>query len=761
MEPTAPSRSALKRKLLNVRARYSTHLIKRRRLSHSVPKSNNSTVYNKGKGLSMPNNGEKMEKKTKGRRKIFSADELAWKPVTRPRMGGELGPEGAILMLEEIEGVNIVYGDERGQEGRLDSGYYFQVTEPSTSTLHKSMIIERAEKNTEAGPSSSSLLAALEEDAKFRDFDGVSLLPSWNSLALHPAIKRAIHTLKFTSPTEIQKRAIPPALSGRDVIGVAETGSGKTLAYGLPIINHVLSAVSPTLPNEHVPRSLAALILAPTRELAMQVADHLKAIVSHLSPTDEKGKGKPPIVSVGVVIGGIDSHKQKRIIKRGMDVMIATPGRLWDIMSEDESVADSIRQIRFLVLDEADRMIESGHFAELEKIIKLTFRTPVDEVEATENVSSLGFLPSELGNSHKPNESLQTLIFSATLSKDLQKNLKKKGDGKKKKKQRKVTSTLDDLLMRLDFRDEDPEVIDLSPQGGVVESLQESKVECLVKDKDVYLYYFLLRYPGRTLVFLSAIDGIRRLLPILKLLGINAFPLHADLQQKQRLTNLEKFRETSNAVLIATDVASRGLDVPSVDHVIHYQVPRSADVYVHRSGRTARAKKQGFSMLLVGPDERRLLRSLMTGLGREAGAVPDLIVDLDIVDKLKYRVSLARQIDSASHKITKANHDRNWMKKTAEEMEVEVDSDFMGESADEEGMPSSGSKKHVKEKNQIASLKSELSYLLRQPLVARGISMKYITSGSRSVVDEIVAGTNHSAMIGVENTGAGRDSVRR
>jgi len=205
-------------------------------------------------------------------------------------------------------------------------------------------------------------------------------------------------------------------------------------------------------------------------------------------------------------------------------------------------------------------------------------------------------------------------------------------------------------------------------------------------------------------------------------------------------------------VLIATDVASRGLDIPSVDHVIHYQIPRSADVYVHRSGRTARAQKDGFSLLLVGPDERRLVRGLMGGLGREPSSIPDLIVDLNIVDKLRHRVSLARRIDAASHKISKENHDRNWMKKTAEEIGVDMDSDFLGDSGDDA---------RTGEKKEITSLKTELDYLLRQPLLTRGISAKYITSGSRGVVDDIVAGTHHSAMIGVENTTAGRDSVRR
>ena len=134
--------------------------------------------------------------------------------------------------------------------------------------------------------------------------------------------------------------------------------------------------------------------------------------------------------------------------------------------------------------------------------------------------------------------------------------------------------------------------------------------------QDAYLYYFLLRYPGRTLVFLSAIDGIRRLLPLLELLGFAAFPLHSQLEQRQRLKNLDRFKNTEHAVLLATDVAARGLDVPAVDHVVHYQVPRTADAYVHRNGRTARAMRRGFSLLVCGPDERRVVRALLGSLGR-------------------------------------------------------------------------------------------------------------------------------------------------
>ncbi|KIO19922.1 hypothetical protein M407DRAFT_30408 [Tulasnella calospora MUT 4182] len=306
--------------------------------------------------------------------------------------------------------------------------------------------------------------------------------------------------------------------------------------------------------------------------------------------------------------------------------------------------------------------------------------------------------------------------------------------------------------MRLDFRDPEPVVVDLSPDKGVVSTLQESKVQCTTQDKDVYLYYFLLRYPGKTLVFMGSIDGIRRLHPIFQHLGIQAFTLHSNMEQKQRLRNLERFRSTIDSVLIATDVAARGLDIPSVDHVIHYQVPRSADSYVHRSGRTARAKQSGFSLLLVGPDERKAMRLLLQSLGRAEDDIPDLQLDLDIIDRLKHRVSLARRIDAVVHKHTKADHEKNWLKQAAKDLDVEIDPDFV-HIEDEDGDERAYRKKK-KEKEDAAALKRELEFLLKQPLVANGVRAKYITSGARSVVDNLISGRGHEKIVGVNKAAA-------
>lgn len=405
-----------------------------------------------------------------------------------------------------------------------------------------------------------------------------------------------------------------------------------------------------------------------------------------------------------------------------------------------------VQLLRFLVLDEADRMIEAGHFAEMDNILRLTVRqSREDEIESEED-------DLQKAEDSGPEDKLQTFVFSATLSKDLQRNLKKRS--RHCDASNKPLSTLDDLLLRLDFRNQ-PDVIDISPEGGTVSTLQLSRLECLSSDKDVYLYYFLLRYPGRSLVFLSAIDGIRRLLPLLELLNLKTFPLHSQLEQRQRLKNLDRFKSTPNAILLATDIAARGLDIPAVDHVIHYQMPRSADVFVHRNGRTARAMQKGFSLLMCAPEERRISRALLTKLGRHDGDIPEISMEMTLLDDLKARVHLARQIDLQQHKVKKQNHERYWVKETAEAMDIELDSDFM--SASDDGKPSKFQKKRSDAK--VVSLKAELKALLSKPLLARGISARYITSGSRSIVDDLIEGNVHESMLGLKRTEAGDDVV--
>ncbi|KAG6908421.1 hypothetical protein DXG01_004714 [Tephrocybe rancida] len=694
-------------------------------------------------------------------------DELAWKTVVRPQEAGLDGDDG-ILELEEIEGVDVVYEETDGGRVNEDEEDVANADEPIPKiSANANDEVQEISAETVDGP--------LGEEVP-ETFDSAEFLPNWHKYTLHPRLLKSLHSRGFKSPTPIQAASLPIALSDRDVVGVAQTGSGKTLAYGLPVLHYLLSQPRPTVGTK---RRVRALILAPTRELALQVSSHLNACLNivdgetfTLEKSNEvkKGKGKskakeapipatkksPPHVSVAAIVGGMSAQKQRRILDRGVDVLVATPGRLWDIMEDDDTLSREIKALRFLVLDEADRMIEAGHFAELENILRLTLRENRNDQIETEADSQSGGEEEE-DSKEGIKDDLQTFVFSATLSKDLQKNVKRrsrpKSSGKYKKRDDKPASTLDDLLLRLDFRDRDPQVIDLSPAGGVVSTLQESKIECLSADKDVYLYYFLLRHPGKSLVFLSSIDGIRRLMPLTELLNIKAFPLHSQLEQRQRLKNLDRFTTTPNSVLLATDIAARGLDIPAVDHVIHYQIPRSADAYVHRNGRTARAMRKGFSLLMCAPDEKRVVRALLGNLGRQEDEIQEISVELSMLDKLKYRVQIARKIETVHHKIKKANHDRNWMKETAEAMEIELDSDYISD--DDEEKPSNQKRKAKYVKN--ATLKAELKHLLSQPLIARGVSARYITSGSRPIVDDLIAGESNETMVGLKKEDAGNN----
>lgn len=712
-----------------------------------------------------------------------SANDLPWKVVQRAHEAGlDSGLDG-IMELEEVEGVEVVYEEAEG--GRVAK---FNVVDDASSRSRKRPQVPATEAI--AGPSKSSSEDEMRERRELKPFDSKTLLPNWHRFSLHSQLNRALCAQQFTSPTPIQVKALPAAAKGKDVIGVAETGSGKTLAYGLPILHHILNqAASKSVLELKQRRPLRALVLAPTRELALQVSSHLNACLNAVDVTSadikqedadnseallhvKEGKGKakaqppsgpeksngPPLVSVASIVGGMSAQKQRRILARGVDVLVATPGRLWDILQEDNILANDVKNLKFLVLDEADRMIETGHFAELDNIIRLTLKQSEDEViEPEPQFDDSGNViekPISQADDERENEQMQTFVFSATLSKDLQRNFKKRS--RPKGKNAKPASTLDDLLLRLDFRDPEPEVIDLSPERGVVSTLKESRIDCLSNHKDVYLYYFLLRYPGRSLVFLSSIDGIRRLMPLMELLQLNAFPLHSQLEQRQRLKNLDRFKSTPHSILLATDIAARGLDIPAVDHVVHYQIPRSADVYVHRNGRTARAMRSGFSLLMCAPDERRIVRALLGSLGRQEEEIAEMSVELYLLDKLKTRIQLARQIDSAQHKVKKENYEKNWLKEAAEAMELELDSD-MGLSSDDDDAKAPSKHRRKASNVKTAALKAELKELLAQPLIARGVSTRYITSGSRPIVDDVMTGDHHEKMLGLKKTQAGQD----
>ncbi|WWC58365.1 uncharacterized protein I303_100905 [Kwoniella dejecticola CBS 10117] len=730
-------------------------------------------------------------------RQRLAPNELKWKTVNTPSFSGIDGG-GGMMMLEELDDVDIEWEEaengrkvarfvakeetsRKGQgKGKGKGKATVELEAPTSEIGDKGDDVKDDEEGIVDEDALDEEAEEQEEDDAFPDFAALAqedideedeeadqageveeepafddaLLPEWKDVALHTSLKKAFLAAGYVRPTDIQKRAIPAGLNGRDVVGVAETGSGKTLAYSLPILSHLLRSPLPTSSKK---RPLSGLVLCPTRELALQVVDHLNALLKHaLTASEEEGESSdklkaksPPRVSIGSVVGGLSAQKQKRILERGCDILVATPGRLWDLIKANDELASSIRTLRFLVIDEADRMIENGHFAELENIVKLTQRSGAASQGPDDDDPVFAQLSTLLEDS-EARDDMQTFVFSATLSKDLQQNLKRrlhrasKGKGKR-------SSTLEDLVDKLDFRDPKPEVIDLSPEGGVVSTLRESMVECVVADKDLYLYYFLLRYPGRSIVFIGSVDGIRRLIPLFTLLQLPIFPLHSQLQQKQRLKNLDRFKSTKNGILIATDVAARGLDIPQVDHVIHFNLPRTADAYIHRSGRTARAKNEGFALQLCSPEEKGVQRALMKSLGR-SHELPELPIETDFLPPLRERLKLAREIELAEHSQTKSTHDKNWLKEAAEAMDLDIDPDMFSDAEeDDKDLPYSRTikqKKGMKKAVDIRGLRNQLRELLSEKLIARGISAKYPTSGSKVIIDDLLKQTGHATLLG-------------
>lgn len=329
-----------------------------------------------------------------------------------------------------------------------------------------------------------------------------ALLPAWNHLPVSSILKHALHTLSFDKPTPVQNATLPISLTSsrsesepsRDLVAIAETGSGKTLAYALPILNGLMSSVAP-LPledNEDLP--ISALILTPTRELCLQVKAHIDSILVAMCTSasqDQPAKNRSGVSTVAVC-GGIAVAKQRKQLERSKrlvdsdqaggrgTILVATPGRLWDLIQSWDALANGIRRrLDWLVVDEADKMIEKGHFEEVEKILKLIKRPPQSQRE--------GDWQDDWGQDEKVyvKEHIRTMVFSATMDKHLQINLKKNWRQTRTQKDKDQASKdpLEDLLERIDFRDEEPELIDLSPKGRLVSGLKECKIECVMKDK--------------------------------------------------------------------------------------------------------------------------------------------------------------------------------------------------------------------------------------------------------------------------------------
>ena len=348
------------------------------------------------------------------------------------------------------------------------------------------------------------------------------------NLGLIEPLLRAVGEEGYSTPTPIQLQTIPHVLAGRDLLGCAQTGTGKTAAFALPILQRLKGVPVPS------PRHVRVLVLAPTRELASQIGASFAAYGRHLG------------FSHVVIFGGVGQHPQAVALRRGVDIVVATPGRLLDLMQQKIARLD---RVGILVLDEADRMLDMGFIHDVRRVI--------------------GFLPRKR----------QTLFFSATLPHDIQ-------------------ALARDILT-------DPARVEVTPTASTVDKIAQSlyhvdrhgKFPLLVK---------LLREPSfrRTLIFTRTKRGANKVAEQLMKVMIKADAIHGNKAQSARERALENFKRGISRVLVATDIASRGIDVEEITHVVNYDLPDVPENYVHRIGRTARAGAEGVAITFCSPEER-------------------------------------------------------------------------------------------------------------------------------------------------------------
>ena len=365
---------------------------------------------------------------------------------------------------------------------------------------------------------------------------------TFDKLGLRPALLARLAEQNLTTPTPIQTRAIPEALTGRDIMGLAQTGTGKTLAFGLPIADALLAQAA-----KCEPRSARALILAPTRELAKQITDNLQLIL------------KDAHLRVGLVVGGASINAQAQRLQRGAHILVATPGRLIDLLDRG---AISLAKTEYLVLDEADQMLDLGFIHALRKIAKL--------------------LPQKR----------QTLLFSATMPKLMNEI---------------AASFLTDPLR-----------IEVTPPGKTADKIDQSVVFVSPAMKPNALIDLLDEHrDDLALVFTRTKYGADKLAKKIDQAGFAVSAIHGNKSQGQRNRALSEFKDGKIRVLVATDVAARGIDIPDVRHVYNYELPNVADNYVHRIGRTARAGKDGRAVSLCSEEEMGELLDIEKVIGQQ------------------------------------------------------------------------------------------------------------------------------------------------
>ena len=354
-------------------------------------------------------------------------------------------------------------------------------------------------------------------------------ITTFDSLGLSKAVLRALHETGYTTPTPIQAQAIPALIEGRDMLGLAQTGTGKTAAFVLPLLNLLGGHNGKGDGGKPTPKMPRALILAPTRELVVQIDDSIRTYGKHMR------------VRQAVVIGGVGKGPQINALRRGADIVVATPGRLLDLIRDGHC---NLSMVDYLVLDEADHMFDLGFIRDLRTIVSM--------------------LPEER----------QSLLFSATMPKE-------------------IAKLTNEVLS-------DPLRVEIKSESVAVERIEQQVRHMNPARKPVMLRE-LMADPAfkRVIVFTRTKRGADKVVRTLGEAGVNSEALHGNKSQGARQKALENFRNARTRVLVATDIAARGIDVDNITHVINYDAPTNYDDYVHRIGRTGRAGRRGFALTFV------------------------------------------------------------------------------------------------------------------------------------------------------------------
>lgn len=637
----------------------------------------------------------------------------------------------------------------------------------------------------------------------------------WAEFDLNPSLFQSLESAGFSNPTEVQAQSLKHVKFHSDLIISARTGEGKTLCFLLPILNNLIDKFQKQLQKngltmdsdvakvkqiqKEIFRETRALILTPTRELAVQIKDHLHKII----PEEYK-----KFLTSCELIGGMSLQKQERKLGYRPTILIGTPGRVWELIDDcnNEYLISSLpKNLEVLVLDEADRMVEIGHFKEMNFILDFVYikreelefqkneteehkqvKVAVKEsknmlnnkskfkigknIEAKDSKDIQALLDqaedigedledfdqdelvldenkfteieeemtsgrkkkksnhSEMRVSKKEakeekakkftpkSQGIQTIVCSATLTLDSKGRIRPTKKGKKNDRLENFDA-LEEICKKLKFKQKRPKVINLTSEAKMPSKLIEKYHRCTNDDKDLYTYYFLQNHMGEsTIIFVNSITCIKRLSSMLGILQITHRSLHSKMQQRARLKHLDRFKNdveglktlsdtqkrTKNAVLVCTDVAARGLDIPNVDNVIHYQMPMNAEVYVHRSGRTARMGSNGLTFSLFAPEDEKKFKLIYTVLkGKESLVNLDKHItplDINMVELERYKefIKTAKELEKAMFDTKKKNLRANWLMKVSEETGIPITDDLRKEVAGLEEMEKTKTRRELK-----------------------------------------------------------------